>query len=158
MDVWDSTVPRSLDSGNANVPNPAHGSPRGGQEMRRVSMQADFHPVAQSVLYTGEEIRIFPMTHMESAKQTDVLNTSLLAVTQTAVGCGLGLLLGGKMSRGAQKTTAFSLLGIGALLALPAIIDAVKHLISGPATERGARKRLDSIRHDSGMPDDAEVF
>lgn len=98
------------------------------------------------------------MTHMESAKQTDVLNTSLLAVTQTAVGCGLGLLLGGKMSRGAQKTTAFSLLGIGALLALPAIIDAVKHLISGPATERGARKRLDSIRHDSGMPDDAEVF
>lgn len=110
------------------------------------------------MLYTGEEIRILPMSHMEPAKQADVLNTSLLAVTQTAVGCGLGLLLGGKMSRGAQKATAFSLLGIGALLALPAIVDAVTHVISGPATERGARKRLDSIRQDSGLPDDAEVF
>ena len=98
------------------------------------------------------------MSHMDPAKQPDVLNTSLLAVTQTAVGCGLGLLLGGKMSRSAQKATAFSLLGIGALLALPAIVDAVTRVISGPATERGARKRLDSIRHDSGLPDDAEVF
>jgi hypothetical protein len=114
--------------------------------------------LAQSVLYRRAIIRMFTMSHMEPAKQTDVLHTSLLAVTQTAIGCGLGLLLGGKMSRGAQKTTAFSLLGIGALLALPAIVDAVTHLISGPATERGAKKRLDSIRHDSGLPDDAEVF
>ena len=112
----------------------------------------------QTVLYTREETRMFPTSHMEPAKQNDVLNTSLLAVTQTAVGCGLGLLLGGKMRRGAQKATAFSLLGIGALLALPAIVDAVSHLVSGPATERGARKRLDSIRQDSGLPDDAEVF
>ena len=48
--------------------------------------------------------------------------------------------------------------GLLALLALPAIVDAITHLISGPATARGARKRLDSIRHDSGLPDDAEVF
>ena len=110
------------------------------------------------MLYSTAEIRIFALSPMESAKQTDALNTALLAVTQTAVGCGLGLLLGGKMSRGAQKTTAFSLLGVGALLALPAIVDAIAHVISGPATERGARKRLDSIRDDSGLPDDAEVF
>ena len=110
------------------------------------------------MLYRTVEIRIFPMSHMEPAKQTDALNTALLAVTQTAVGCGLGLLLGGKMSRSAQKATAFSLLGVGALLALPAIVDAITHVISGPATERGARKRLDSIRDDSGLPDDAEVF
>lgn len=98
------------------------------------------------------------MSHMEPAKQPDTLNSSLLAVTQTAVGCGLGLLLGGKMGRTARKATAFSLLGIGALLALPAIVDAVANVISGPKTARGARKRLDSIRHDSGLPDDAEVF
>lgn len=114
--------------------------------------------MAQSVLYRAEETRIFAMSHMEPAKQPDTLNSSLLAITQTAVGCGLGLLLGGKMSRSAQKTTAFALLGVGALLALPAIVDAVTHVISGPATDRGARKRLDSIRHDSGLPDDAEVF
>ena len=110
------------------------------------------------MLYSTAEIRILPVSPMEPAKQNDVLNTSLLAITQTAVGCGLGLLLGGKMSRGAQKATAFSLLGVGALLALPAIVDAITQVISGPATARGARKRLDSIRHDSGLPDDAEVF
>jgi ABC-type spermidine/putrescine transport system permease subunit II len=95
---------------------------------------------------------------MENKKQTDALNTSLLAITQTAVGCGLGLLLGGKMSRSAQKTTAFTLLGVGALLALPAIVEAVSNVIAGPDTERGAKKSLDSIRHDSGLPDDAEVY
>ena len=120
--------------------------------------QRECRRLEQSVLYRRAKTRILPMSHMEPANQKDVLNTSLLAVTQTAVGCGLGLLLGGKMSRGAQKATAFSLLGVGALLALPAIVDAVTHVISGPATERGARKRLDSIRHDSGLPDDAEVF
>lgn len=114
--------------------------------------------MGQTVLYSKGETRIFPQTQMEPAKPNDALNTALLAVTQTAVGCGLGLLLGGKMSRGAQKATAFSLLGVGALLALPAIVDAVTRVISGPGTERGARKRLDSIRHDSGLPDDAEVF
>jgi ABC-type Fe3+ transport system permease subunit len=98
------------------------------------------------------------MSHMDPKKQPDALNTSLLAVTQTAVGCGLGLLLGGKMSRSAQKTTAFTLLGVGALLALPAIVDAISDVIAGPDTERGARKSLDSIRHDSGLPDDAEVY
>jgi len=101
---------------------------------------------------------MFPVSLMEPAKKTDPLNSSLLAVTQTAAGCALGLLLGGKMSREARKVTAFSLLGIGALLALPAIVDAVANVISGPKTARGARRRLDSIRHDSGLPDDAEVF
>jgi ABC-type Fe3+ transport system permease subunit len=95
---------------------------------------------------------------MDPKKQPDALNTSLLAVTQTAVGCGLGLLLGGKMSRSAQKTTAFTLLGVGAILALPAIVDAISNVIAGPDTERGAKKSLDSIRHDSGLPDDAEVY
>ena len=98
------------------------------------------------------------MSHMDTKKQPDTLNTSLLAITQTAVGCGLGLLLGGKMSRQAQKTTAFTLLGVGALLALPAIVEAVADIIAGPDTERGAKKSLDSIRHDSGLPDDAEVY
>ena len=95
---------------------------------------------------------------MEQKTPRETLNSSLLAVTQTAVGCGLGLLLGGKMSRSAQKTTAFTLLGIGALLALPAIVDAVSEIIAGPETERGAKKSLDSIRQDSGLPDDAEVI
>ena len=98
------------------------------------------------------------MSHMESKKPHYTLNTSLLAVTQTAVGCGLGLLLGGKMSQRARRTTAYSLLGVGALLALPAIVEAIGHAIAGPETDRGARKSLDSIRQASGLPDDADVY
>ena len=98
------------------------------------------------------------MSHMDTKKPNDTLNSSLLAVTQTAVGCGLGLLLGGKMSAQARKATAFTLLGVGALLAVPAIVEAIGDAIAGPDTARGARKSLDSIRRASGLPDDAEIY
>jgi hypothetical protein len=95
---------------------------------------------------------------MRRSQTSETLQKSFLIVTQTAVGCAVGLLLAGKIGRPAQKTTAASLLGVGVLLALPAIIDAVTHAVNGPGSVRGERRRLDSIRTDSGLPDDAEVF
>jgi hypothetical protein len=95
---------------------------------------------------------------MARTHSSENLQKSFLIVTQTAVGCALGLLLAGKIGRPAQKTTAASLLGVGALLALPALIDAVAKAVSGPGSERGERRRLDSIRTDSGLPDDVEIF
>jgi hypothetical protein len=92
----------------------------------------------------------------ENPEAITPVNAHLLAVTQTAVGCGLGLLLAGKLSRTAQKNTAFVLLGVGALLAVPAVIEAIGDIVSGPRSERGVRQRLDSIRGDSGM-DDTEL-
>ncbi|MEO8351614.1 MAG: hypothetical protein ABI680_07780 [Chthoniobacteraceae bacterium] len=95
---------------------------------------------------------------MSPAPSSDPLNRSLLSITQTAAGCAVGLLLAGKITRPAQKMTAATLLGIGALVALPAIIDTVTHAINGPGSARGERRRLESIRTDSGLPHDAEVF
>lgn len=95
---------------------------------------------------------------MPRFQTSDTLQKSLLIVTQTAVGCAVGLLLAGKIRRPAQKTTAATLLGIGALLAVPALIDAVTAAVNGPGSERGERRRLDSIRTDSGMTDDAEIL
>ena len=95
---------------------------------------------------------------MSRPPSTDILNRSLLTITQTAAGCAVGLLLAGKIKRPAQKMTAATLLGIGALVALPAVIDVVTNAINGPGSERGERRRLDSIRTDSGLPYDAEVF
>lgn len=94
---------------------------------------------------------------MSPSSQTDYLRTSLLAITQTAVGCGIGLLLAGKLGS-ARKTTAASLLGVGALLALPAVIEAVTDAVSGPGSRLGERRRLDSIRGVTGYPDETEVF
>ncbi len=95
---------------------------------------------------------------MARSSTSDTLQKSFLIVTQTAVGCALGLLLAGKIGRPAQKTTAASLLGVGALLALPALIDVLTDAVNGPGSERGERRRLDSIRTDSGLTDDAEIL
>ena len=95
---------------------------------------------------------------MASSKNSDPLQSSLLAITQTAVGCGIGLLIAGKLGRPAQKTTAATMLSIGALLAMPWLVEAVLKRLIGPGSARGERRRLDRIRTDAGYPDDAEVF
>lgn len=92
------------------------------------------------------------------SKSSDPLRTSLLAVTQTAVGCGIGLLIAGKLGRPAQKTTATTMISVGALLALPVLVLAIIRTVNRPESARGMRRRLDSIRRDSGFPDEAEII
>ena len=94
---------------------------------------------------------------MPRSQSSETLQKSFLIVTQTAIGCALGLLIAGKIGRSAQKTTAATLLGVGALLALPAIIDVVGEAVAGPGSERGERRRLDSIRTDSGLSEEADI-
>ncbi len=91
-------------------------------------------------------------------KSSDPLQSSLLAITQTAVGCAIGLLLAGKLRRPAQKTAAATLLGVGALLTMPVVVGLVTRAVLGPGSARGERRRLDSIRTGSGFPDDAETW
>ena len=95
---------------------------------------------------------------MASTKNSDPVQTSLLAITQTAVGCGIGLLIAGKLGRPAQKTTAATMLSVGALLAMPWIVESVLKKLTGPGSARGERRRLESIRTDGGYAEDAEVF
>jgi hypothetical protein len=101
-----------------------------------------------------------PSLHIASVmpKSSDPLKTSLLAITQTAVGCGIGLLIAGKLGRPAQKTTAATMISVGALLALPVLVLAIIRAVNRPNSERGMRQRLDSIRRDSGFPDEAEII
>lgn len=98
------------------------------------------------------------LENMPRSQSSETLQKSFLIVTQTAVGCALGLLIAGKIGRSAQKTTAATLLGVGALLALPALIDVVSSAVAGPGSERGERRRLDSIRTDSGLTDEADIL
>ena len=90
-------------------------------------------------------------------KPSDPLQTSLLAITQTAVGCGIGLLIAGKLGRPAQKTTAATMISVGALLALPVLVGVVVRSLNGTESARGARRRLATIRDAHGFPDEAEV-
>ena len=82
---------------------------------------------------------------------------SLVTITQTAVSCGIGLLLASKLQRNAQRNTAFAMLSVGALSTLPLVYELVSRKIAGPKTERGMRRKLESIREDSGFADDAEI-
>ena len=92
-------------------------------------------------------------------KPSDALQTSLLSIIQTAVGCGVGLLLAGKLGRPAQKTTGTTMISVGALLALPVLVLAVIRAVNKPTSARAMRRRLASIRQDSGLlPDEAEIM
>jgi hypothetical protein len=91
-------------------------------------------------------------------KSSDPLQASLLAITQTAVGCGVGLLLAGKLGRPAQKTTGTTMISIGALLALPILVAAIIRTVNRPTSARGMRRRLASIRQDSGFPEELEIL
>lgn len=90
-------------------------------------------------------------------KPSDIVRTSLLAVTQTAVGCGIGLLMAGKLRRPTQKVTAASLFSVGFLLAIPVLVHLIVRIWNSPGSERGARRSLDSIRGDSGVLDETDV-
>jgi hypothetical protein len=92
-----------------------------------------------------------------SPKPSDIVRTSLLAVTQTAVGCGIGLLIAGKLRRPTQKVTAASLFSIGFLLALPVVVQVAVRTWNAPSSARGVRRSLDSIRGDSGVMDEMDV-
>ena len=95
---------------------------------------------------------------MSSERSSDFTHTSLLAVTQTAVGCGIGLLLAGKLQRPTQKTTGATLLSLGVLLAIPAVVQTVVRVWQRPDSDRGMRRRLDSIRQDPGLMDETDAF
>jgi len=84
--------------------------------------------------------------------------TSLVTVTQTAVGCGIGLLLAGRLSRSAQRITALALFTVGVVSVAPLVVDLISKRRNRPGSERVMRRRLESIRHDSGISEDAEIF
>lgn len=95
---------------------------------------------------------------MSKLQSPEPLAASLITVTQTAVGCGLGLLLADKLEHKTRKNVALGFLSIGVLAAIPLITEYLIRQINRPESARGMKKRLDSIRDDAGVAEDAEVF
>jgi hypothetical protein len=44
------------------------------------------------------------------------------------------------------------------LLAIPAVVQTVLRVWQGPESDRGMRRRLDSIRQDAGLMDETEAY
>lgn len=97
---------------------------------------------------------MMPETHITDA----VPATSLLALTQTAIGCGVGLLIARKLAPTRQTQTAAALLSVGILSSLTLAFGLFSKRWNRPESRRGMRRRLASIRDDSGLAGEAEIF
>lgn len=83
---------------------------------------------------------------------------SLLVLTRTAFGLGIGMLMADKIKRPVRQATAIALVSIGALAAVPFLVKLAVEQINRPETERGSRARLRSIRGDSGYRSESDIY
>ena len=83
---------------------------------------------------------------------------SLLVLTRTAFGLGLGMLVADKIKRPIRQATAIALVSVGALAAVPLLVRVAMERINRPESERGSRNRLQSIRGDSGYQDESDAY
>ena len=82
--------------------------------------------------------------------------TPLLAVTRTAIGLGLGLLVADKIKPSIRQAAAITLVAIGALAATPWLVKMTVGQIN--RSEWGSRARLRSIRDASGYTSDNDIY
>ena len=85
-------------------------------------------------------------------------SAALLTISQAAIGCGIGILLAGKFNEERRTTAAVAMLCLAIATTAPAIVGVVADLINGPQSKLGVRRRLRSIREDSGLHAEEEVL
>ena len=76
---------------------------------------------------------------------------ALLTISQAAIGCGIGILLADKVTENRRNTAAVGMLCLAVATTAPALVGVVADLINGPQSKLGVRRRLRSIREDSGL-------
>jgi uncharacterized membrane protein AbrB (regulator of aidB expression) len=82
----------------------------------------------------------------------------LLTISQAAIGCGIGILLADKVTESRRNTAAIGMLCLAVATTAPALVGVVADLINGPQSKLGVRRRLRSIREDSGLRAEEEVL
>lgn len=87
-----------------------------------------------------------------------ITSAALLTVSQGAVGCGLGLLLAGRINERKRNVAAIGLLSLALGATITASAGLLTNLVSGPRTRLGVRRRLRSIREGAGWHVDDEAF
>ena len=97
-----------------------------------------------------------PISISKTSEQAAV--DPLLALTRTAIGLGLGILVADKIKPPLRQAAAIALVAIGALAAAPWLIKITLGQINRPESEWGSRARLRSIRGDSGYSSDNDIY
>ena len=76
---------------------------------------------------------------------------ALLTISQAAIGCGIGIILADKVTENRRNIAAIGMLCLAMATTAPAVVGVVADLINGPQSKLGVRRRLRSIREDSGL-------
>lgn len=84
--------------------------------------------------------------------------SGVVALSQVAIGIGVGLLLSERIPRRARRTVAVTLLGAGVAAFVPVIWAVAANLSNHPSSSRRMRKKLESIRYDSGFADGNDAY
>jgi hypothetical protein len=84
-------------------------------------------------------------------------SAALLTISQGAVGCALGILFSDKLSKKNRSLVGLGFISLALATTVPALVAVVVDLVNGPSSRLGVRRRLRSIREDSGLHEE-EVF
>jgi len=78
--------------------------------------------------------------------------TGVIAASQVITGFGLGLLVAEKVKRSSREPAALALIGAGVATLVPAIIvGMIEQVVNRPTSRRLMKRRLESIRGNSGL-------
>ena len=80
-----------------------------------------------------------------------------LAGAPAAIGCAMGILVGGKLREEQRGTAATLMLGVAVLAAAPFAVDYVKRRIAAGGVEKRSQKRLTVIR-DGAVPEEDDIY
>ena len=84
--------------------------------------------------------------------------TSIVALSQAAVGFGVGLLLAEKLGRSTRHRTAIAVIGAGAATVLPIALGIISNVNNRPGSSRDMERRLAGIRRESGVSNGDGVY
>jgi hypothetical protein len=85
-------------------------------------------------------------------------SATLLAISQAAIGCGIGIIIADKIKEDKRNAAAIAMLALATATTVPALVGVVADLINGPQSRLGVKRRLRSIREDSGLHHEEEVL
>ena len=84
--------------------------------------------------------------------------TSVAAAAEMAVGVGAGLLVADQLGKSARQRIGVVALVAGLAATIPLLIGAGVRVNRELSQGRRTRRRLETIRHDSGLPDDGDFY
>jgi len=84
--------------------------------------------------------------------------SGVAAFSQDTIGLGAGLIIADKIGHNARRGLAIGLISAGVATLVPVVWGVVSNISHRPGSRRTMRKRLESIRHDSGLAEGDEAF